>query len=686
MTMQLPLHLAEPGTEPDRLARWAIEQVDTRDRIGAITGPVGAGKSRVLACLREEARVVVVEPPPLRDGDAVFHALAQLAAAAGVASEAYERLASVRERAASAAQRLSAHNEVILVLRLPSSWSRLDAMSGRDQLVFRRRAIELFQGLRDAAGLRLVVLATAIDRALERVLGLHGRIEHLPAPAVRLDALRDETAWGPYAPYARRAADLLGEAPRATPIAARVLVGCLALGAEPASAAQALASPAPLRPLLVLLSDRLAQPEHRELASGLIAALTARGELPLDVAERLAGLPEEHRSLLRDCVGYQPEAGALRVAETVRLALGSASPAAHRRLSEHYQTLDGQRSLAALDAEHARAWLEKVHHLAHGGPETGPRWDAQTRDARELFWDRGRALSIEAHLHRLAAEVYRACVDRFPDDAYAWHYLGYNLDRAGVEPLRAEEAFRRAATLESDNRWWHSRLVTFLVEQARYADAEEATRAALTQLDPDGSRVDEDSQLCRDFHGWVVTAWLEAGEVGRARQTFDLLPPEVVAREHEHVLRMLKWPLEDAEEAERLGDSVHPPGVPMDRRWRRPERVAEEGPDGARLVEALPARVVTATEEAVTLVVGVTVEGRHELVRTEITADEWRAANAWCPAERARGYLYLAYYEGGAQRVFAQDEPAPPWENDEPAPDPLRHLRGWAADARAAAE
>jgi len=684
MTMQLPLHLAEPAAEPDRLARWAIEQVSAGDRICAITGPVGAGKSRVLAGLREAAPVVIVEPPPLRDGDAVFHALAQIAAAAGVAGEAYEARASVRERAASAARQLSACHDRVLVLRLPSSWSRLDAASGRDQLVFRRRAIELLQGLRDAAGLRLVVLATAIDRALERVLGLHGRVKRLPAPAVRLGALGDEAAWGPYAPHARRAATLLREAPHVPPVAARVLVGCLALGAAEASAAQALAPAAPLRPLLVLLSERLAQPEHQELASGLASALAAREELPLEVAEHLAGLPEEHRPLLRDCVGYQPEAGALRVTETVRLALGGASPGAHRRLAEHYQALDGQRSLAALDAEHARAWLEKVHHLAHGGPETGPLWDEQTRDARELFWDRGRALSIHEQLHHLAAEVYRACVERFPDDAYAWHYLGYNLDRAGVEPLLAEHALREAVELEGDNRWWHSRLVTFLVEQARYADAEEATRVALSQLDPDGSRVEEDSQLCRDFHRWVMAAWLDAGEVARARQTFNLLPPEVVAEEK--VLRLLKWRLEDAEETERLGDSVHPPGVRMEHRWQRPTYIAEQGPDGARLVEALPARVVMATKEAVTLVVGVTVDGEHELVRAELTAHEWRAANAWCPAERARGYLYLAYYEDGAQRVFAQDESAPPWEDDEPASDPLRHLRGWAAEAHAAAE
>lgn len=692
MTSEAPLHLAELTGEPDRLAQWALEQVDTGDRIAAIAGPTGAGKSRVLARLRDHVATVVVEPPPLRDGDAVFHALAQLAAAAGAAGEAYETEASVRERARGAAQRLAQNDRAVLVLRLPSSWNGLDAASGRDQLVFRRRAIELLQGLRGAAGLRILVLTTYVDRALERALGLHGRVALLPTPAVRLGALHDEAAWGSYAPHARRAAELLREVRSATPIEARLLVGCLALGAEPDRAHQALGSFASLRPLLSLLADLLAQPKYSALASGLAAPLAARGALPLDVAEALASLPEGHRPLLRECVGYQTQGGDLRVTESVRLTLGGASPEVHGRLAEHYRTLDGKRSLNDLDAEQTRAWLEKVHHLAHGGQTAAGRWEEQVRDARELFWDRGRALSIEAWLHRAAADVYRECVERFQDDAYAWHYLGFNLDRAGIEPVEAEHAFRRAVELEQDNRWWHSRLITFLAEQARYSDAETATRQALAQLDPEGSRVDEDPQLCRDFHRWVVTAWLNAGEIARARRAFDLLPPEVVLQDE--VLRNLKWRLEDAEEAEQLGDSVHPPGVRMRLRWQRPAHIGERGPDGTRLVEVLPARVVEASAEAVTLVVGLTVEGRHELARTEITADEWQAANAWCPAEEARGYLFLAHYESGAQRVYLQDEPAPPWEPGEPASDEVRHMRSWAetvggtapARAHAAAE
>ncbi|AUX45128.1 uncharacterized protein SOCE26_066090 [Sorangium cellulosum] len=680
MTMLPPLHLAEPAAEPDQLAGWALKEVDTGERIAAIAGPTGAGKSHVVDRLRETGPVVVVEPPPLRDGDAVFHALAQLAAAGGAAGEAYEAGMSVHTRSENAARRL-ANDDRVLVLRLPNSWNGLDAASGRDQLVFRRRAIEILQGLRDAAGLRIIVLATRVDRALERTLGLHGHVRQLRAPRLRLGALRDEAAWGSYALPAQRAAGLVQEAPPVTPVEARVLVGCLALGADLARARPALSSPAPLPPLLSLLADLLAQPQHREIASRLAAPLAARGPLPLDVAEGLAALPEEHRPLLRDCIGYRTDHANLRVTESVRsalrLALGGAPPEVHARLAEHYRTLDGKGSLADLDTEHTRAWLEKLHHLAHGGLETSALWERQARDARELFWDRGRALSIDAQLHHLAADVYRACVTRFPDDAYAWHYLGYNLDRAGAEPLEAEVAFRRAVALEGDNRWWQSRLVSFLVEQARYADAEEATRAALAQLDPEAGRVYDDPQLAHDFHRWLVAAWLDAGELARARRVFELLPPEVVAQ-HE-LLRQLKWRLEDAEEADRLGDSVHPPGVRIDLRWQTPAHIGMSGPDGTRLVALLPARVVEASAQAVTLVVGVTNEGGHELVRTEMSAAEWQAAHAWCPAEEARGYLYLAYYESGAQCVYLRDEPDPPWKPAEPGPDPLRHLRSWAA-------
>ena len=339
-----------------------MSKVDTGDRIAAVEGRTGAGRSRLIDSLRRAVpNLVVVEPPPLSDGDAVFHALAQLAVAVGRAGEAYESGArSVRDRAHRVGTCL-AEGDRLVVLRLPSSWNALDASAGHDQ------------------------------------------------------------------------------------------------------------------------------------------------------------------------------------------PLGASQPVVHGRLAAHYEKLDGQGSITHLDGPRAVSWLEKVHHLAHSGAATAVKWAAQARDARELYRDRGRALSLEMERYDEAADVYRECVQRFADDAYAWHYLGFNLDRAGIAPLEAEAAFREAATLEPDNRWWHSRLVTFLVEQARYDDAEAAIRAALDMLDPEGARARTDVQLVLDFHRWAVTAWLDAGEIARARRVFDLVRGE--GGEAPPELRDLGWRLADAEEA-----------------------------------------------------------------------------------------------------------------------------------------
>lgn len=657
------LHLADETTGPEKEADWALEEVDTGSRVAAIQGRTGAGRSRVTARLLERVRdVIVVEPPPLRDGDAVFHLLAQLAAAADGPALAFEAGSTVRERAATAARRL-ADKDRLLVLRLPSSWWGLDA-PGRHQLVFRRRALAALEGLRQEVSLRIIVLATRVDRAVEHALGLHGHVHTLSAPGVRLSALRDEAGWGTYGPHAQRAADLLGMDTSVTPVEARLLVGCLALGVDALRAVRALKSSSPIVGLIDALCAALRDPSRAPLAAGLAAAAAARRPLPAGDADALAGLPEEHSALLHECVGYRTDDGKVRLTEPVRLALTRPAPSAHGRLADHYRLLDGAASPATLDAKRTLAWLEKVHHLAHAGVGATDAWSEQALDARELFWDRGRALSIEQGEFEKAADVYRACVKRFPGDGYAWHYLGYNLDRAGADPVEAEQAFREAVKYESDNRWWRSRLVSFLVEQARYDDAEEATRKALGDLDSDGVRVRSDPDLARDFHRWVTTAWLDAGEIARARAVLDVVPSEILDSDDD--LRALQWRLADAEEAELLGDSVHPPGVPMAQRWQQPARVAQRGPGKQRLVSCLPARVVEAHEDEAVLVVGVTTGDQRELRRVTLTPSEWEEGGGWCPLEEAAGYLYLARYDGGALRLYPRDEPTPPWQHPQP--------------------
>lgn len=62
-----------------------------------------------------------------------------------------------------------------------------------------------------------------------------------------------------------------------------------------------------------------------------------------------------------------------------------------------------------------------------------------------------------------AADVYRKVVERDPEDAYAWEYLGYNLARA--QPRRhaaaIEAAYARAHEIEPANPLYHGRLLGF---------------------------------------------------------------------------------------------------------------------------------------------------------------------------------------------------------------------------------
>ena len=277
----------------------------------------------------------------------------------------------------------------------------------------------------------------------------------------------------------------------------------------------------------------------RAVRTGLGRFFAARRPMRAEQARRIAELPEEHAPLLDACLGWDPGDGRLHVPAIVRALLADGTAETHETLAAEYERLDGASDPSSLRPRGLESWLEKVHHLAHAGPRTESRWEAQTKRARELYWDRGRSLSIQFGLFREAADVYRECVRRFREDAYGWHYLGFNLDRAGVEPLEAEAAFREAAGLDPEHLWYRGRLVSFLIEQAQYREAEAAMREAQAVLDGDGTRLHADAELALGLHGWVVQSWLDAWEVARARTTFDEIPRHIINDHPE--LRAIEW-------------------------------------------------------------------------------------------------------------------------------------------------
>ncbi len=540
-------------------------------------------------------------------------------------------------------------------------------------------------------GLKVVLLTGGSTESLARMLDLSEfESQQMRLGRARLwkGALDDIQGWGPYAKAAARVREALqpqfNKSLNLTPLQLRLLVGLVALGDSPEEALQDAApgygNTLNLERLLKRLDLQLNQPENAPLQRGVLRFAQARYPLPKQVALSLAELPPQNAPLLTDCLAYGGVL--LRMPESVRWhLLGPASrtmvdASVHDRLAKHYQSLDGVTDPLQLQAGSVVPWLEKVHHLAHSGPAGALQWNAQKLLARDFYWDRARALSIEQRDHVAAAALYKQCIDKFGEDDYSCHYYAFNLDRAGEQPEHIDWGYRRAVHHARDNPWWNSRLVTFLISQARYQDAEQEWMEALDRVDPDRVRIREDERLALNFHRWVVRAWLDNGEISRARKAFDEIPDELIAKDAG--LRNLAWRLEDAEEALELGESVYPAGLPVPERWRRPDAVSPVAPDGSPLQGWFPGRILEADPEQVTVVLAVPEPEpqKRRVIRTSLSAEEWQQYGGWGLLPEVTGFFILVRYQSGEARLIPQNVPMPPWNAEALQLD--LHLRQWA--------
>jgi TolA-binding protein len=218
--------------------------------------------------------------------------------------------------------------------------------------------------------------------------------------------------------------------------------------------------------LLALLLGRVRS--RRDLADAVLRVAQMRRPLPRSAVLALTEVPPEHAALVTECVGYGDP---VRPIAILRSRVRAAWPvsrerldATHAAMAEQYGKLDGAVAAAAIStAEKMEAWVERAHHLAHAGPLGADSWSRLVLPAPELYWDRARHLSREREDYQGAAQVYRACVERFPNDDYAHHCLAWNLEKAGAPPEEPRLHFERAVHLASTNPWWNARHVTFLI-------------------------------------------------------------------------------------------------------------------------------------------------------------------------------------------------------------------------------
>ncbi|EYF03110.1 hypothetical protein [Chondromyces apiculatus] len=638
----------------------AVRALENASRVKLVLAP-GVHRAGLMGALekRSERQVATVLLPPLDDADAPLHGLLQAASSLGkeAVARALDDGVDLGERAWNVARELAKEGQVLAVW-VPPSWQRVRASTPEGPGMELRclHAAKVLDRWLAEQSLPIMILASsgALGLGGELAKNAEGwpRIDVAPEP-VSIEVLQDARAWGDYADAAAALHKGLAYKRMQTlfPWQMRLLVGLVGLGEAPGALLSRF-GPSQRRTTALenYMREVLTRPKHDEVREGLVRIARARFPVERQEAREIAALPEEHLPLLTICIGT--EAGDIEIEEDLRqqiarLARNRPDPAIHLRLAAYHQSLDGAPS--ARDAgPHMRDWLEKVHNLGRAGTEATGRWSDLDLPSRELYWDRARSLSIEHHAFVEAAALYRECLRKFDDrDAYSWHYLGFNLDRAGALREEAEHALRKAVELRPTHPWYNGRLVTFLIDQARFRDAEAAWAEVLERMDPRGEAVHGSPWLAGQMHRWVVKAWLGMGEVSRAREVFDDIPEEMVSREE--WFQKLRHELLDSEEAVRLGESVYPPETPMSERWTHPPAIVSEHDASRRpLRHWFPGRVVAASEDEVNVALAVPHADPDErrIIARALTAGEWRTHAGFCPPEEALGrYFVLAIYE-----------------------------------------
>lgn len=472
----------------------------------------------------------------------------------------------------------------------------------------------------------------------------------LQRPTANLAALEDETRWRSYASAAKGLLAALDPEIQVSPIALRLAVGLAALDGNPREAARQLSEPGSTSTVQERVLARLASSisTEPELCGPVACFLAARTPIRRDRLVALTKIPESHEPLISECIGYGEDR--VRVSWSVRYKLASflrrylRDPGAHSALADHYSEEDGAPTLAEASGVRALAWLERAHHLAHSNRQDD--WNNLQLPCREMYWDRGRFLSRVKRDYVAAAEVYRACVQRFPTDDYSHHYLAFNLERAGLNRDEVREEYQLAVKCNAeagDNPWWNGRLVTSLVRQGLLFDAQREWSLALDRVDPELTRAKSEKWLAEHFFYWVAAAWLEAGYPERARSVLELVSDRITNESES--LSVLAHLVADAIEGAELRESVYDTSVEFSERWEKPRGLPEEH-DGCRLCAWFPGRVLEIQGDDVQLVYA-SPEDRRARTRV-VERDHWNAIAAKRDVEPDQ-FVEIGRYEGGKE-------------------------------------
>jgi tetratricopeptide (TPR) repeat protein len=513
----------------EALAESALDDVNA-DRSVYVEGPVGSGRNSLVEKLVTLAvdRAATVHFLPITEADASGVALLEATSHLGGTGWPTLQTGSDAELHA-AAREVGQHLRELkkfLVIRVPDSWQGADdPPRAADVLPLRARSV--LHGFFESGVATVVVADAAITPSS---IGFYPakRLQMRPH-SVGFEAMAS-LQWGRYSLALDELRRSLPSGLRQSPLAWRLAVGAIALGAPRVEVVTALKRPVAFSGLIAVLTPALLK--RPDVQAAVNRFLAVRRPMARSAVADLCRVPAEHAPLLTDCIAYGGES--VRVAAVVRTHLlarmsnlGRPDAADHQKLAEHYAKEDGAASPKGLIPAALCAWTEKAHHLAASASQDGgAAWEKLELPAPSFYWDHARHASIEDRDYRRAAKIYERCTRHFPADDYSWHYLAFNLQRAGGDAGAVRRAYERAIELNPDNAWWNSRLVTFLIRSGSPGAAKQEWRRAIERVDPDGTQVMQ-PWLPQNFHLWVCRAWLSVGQLAAAREVLDLMPPNL---------------------------------------------------------------------------------------------------------------------------------------------------------------
>lgn len=326
---------------------------------------------------------------------------------------------------------------------------------------------------------------------------------------------------------------------------------------------------------------------------------------------------------------------------------------AHRFAAQHHRARFEAARASGDVAAAVREELEEIHHLTEAGDAAAlldrslqfvEQYDALGKSSSQ------KALRApkdqEERLRRDAVRAYERALEHEPRDAYAHHYIAYNLDILAADRERVGREYVAAKDLDPQHPWYHSRHVCFLITTSWMQLARSSWERAIADLAGTGNALDP--AVYEELHRPVARLLLARSELGFARDVLEDVPETLRSAPWWIALDQLRVCLEEDRD-QRL---VFPPKLAIDDRWSGPH-LASAAPGDPEIKDWRPGRVHGGDADLVMIDVA---RSKDDISTVEIElralAEEWSVA----PGELRPGvFVELIEYGDGTKKMNVWD-------------------------------